>query len=254
MPPPTATGCVWITGASSGIGEALARRLAAQGYRVAVSARSGEALQTLATQAAGGRIRPFAVDVADCAAIAATVSAIEQVCGPIHSAVLNAGTYRPMTVDDFDAVEAQRQIAVNLGGAVNSLAPLLAGMLQRGHGHIVLVASLTSRFGLPRAGVYGATKAAIVNLAQSLRAECHGRGVVVQIVNPGFVRTPLTDRNDFPMPFLVPLERAAERIAKGMTGDRFEIAFPWQMALATGVLRALPDAAALALTRRMVRR
>jgi len=254
MPPPTEAGCVWITGASSGIGEALAMHLAAQGYRIAASARSAEALRAMAAQALEGRIRPFALDVADREAVAAAVPAIEQACGPIHTAVLNAGTYRPMTIDSFDAVEAQRQIVVNLGGAVNALAPLLAGMLQRQRGHIVLVASLTSRFGLPRAGVYGATKAALVNLGQSLRAECAGRGVVVQVVNPGFVRTPLTDRNDFAMPFLVPVERAAEIMAKAMAGDRFEVAFPWQMALATALLRALPASAAFALTQRLVRR
>lgn len=254
LPPATMPGCVWVTGASSGIGQAVALELARRGYRVAASARGAEQLEELSAQAASGAIAAFPLDVTDGAAVSAAVRAIENGCGPILGAVLCAGTYRAVAAGDFDAQEALRQIDVNLGGVVHALEPLLPGMFGRGHGHVAIVASLTSRFGLPRAGVYGATKAALVNLAQALRAECGERGVTVQVINPGFVRTPLTDRNDFAMPFLVPVGRAAQIIADGLAGDRFEIAFPWQMSLATRLLAMLPHRLAFALTRRMVRR
>ena len=254
LPPPATTGCVWITGASSGIGQALALELARRGYRVAASARGADELAELSARAAVGKIAAFPLDVTDHAAVAATVRAIEERFGPILGAVLCAGTYRPVGAVDFDAREAVRQIDVNLGGVVHALAPLLPAMLGRGEGHIAIVASLTSRFGLPQAGVYGATKAGLVNLAQALRAECRGRGVTVQVVNPGFVRTPLTERNDFAMPFLLPATRAAQIMADGLAGDRFEIAFPWQMSWAMRLLSMLPHSLAFALTSRLVRR
>lgn len=250
---PGSNGCVWITGASSGIGEALALHLARNGHRVAISARHGDTLEAVAARAPAGSITGFPVDVTDAGALSATVAAVERAMGPIRCAVLCAGTYKPTAAARFDAAEGRRQIDVNLVGTLNTLDPLLATMLDRGEGHIAIVASLTSRFGLPQAGVYGATKAALVNLAQALRVECRPRGVTIQVVNPGFVRTPLTDRNDFPMPFLVPVERAAAIIARGLAGDRFEIAFPWQMAWATRLLAMLPYRLAFALTRRMVR-
>ena len=252
LPPPGTPGCIWITGASSGIGAAVALELARRGYRIAASARGEDGLRELAAQAGHGAIAGFPLDVTDHEAVLATAQDIEQQCGPILGALLCAGTYQPISAQDFDARAADKQIAVNLGGVVHALEPLLGAMLGRGQGHIAIVASLTSRFGLPRAGVYGATKAALVNLAQALRAECRGRGVTVQVVNPGFVKTPLTDQNDFPMPFLVTVERAAAIVADGMARDRFEIAFPWQMSRATGLLACLPQRLAFALTSRMV--
>ncbi|MBC6441485.1 MAG: SDR family NAD(P)-dependent oxidoreductase [Rhodospirillales bacterium] len=244
--------CVWVTGASSGIGEALAKRLAADGYVVAVSARNADALAALADTPRLGRIVPFPLDVTDAAKVAETVEEIERHCGELHTAVLNAGTYQSMAATAFSADEARRQIDVNLGGIVNALEPLLERMCARQRGHIALVGSLTSRFGLPNAGVYGATKAALVNLAEALRVECARDGITIQIVNPGFVKTPLTDKNSFPMPFLVPVDRAAGIIAERLHGDRFEVAFPWQMSCAMGLLGKLPRFLAFAVTRRMV--
>ncbi len=254
LPPPTTSGCIWITGASSGIGAAVALELSRRGYRIAASARGEEGLRDLASRAGPGPVSCFPLDVTDHDAVLATARAIEQADGPILGALLCAGTYKPIAAQGFDAREAEKQIAVNFAGVVHALEPLLETMLERGQGHIAIVASLTSRFGLPRAGVYGATKAALVNLAQALRAECRGQGVTVQVINPGFVKTPLTDKNDFPMPFLVPAERAARIVADGMAGNSFEIAFPWQISWATALLARLPRRLAFALTSRMVDR
>ena len=254
LPAPSTTGCVWITGASSGIGAALALELVGRGYRVAASARDARDLEALAAQAPRGAIASFPLDVTNHAAVLETAAAIEAGCGTILGAVFCAGTFRPIAADGFDAMAADKQVAVNLGGVLHPLEPLLATMLARGSGHIAIVASLTSHFGLPGAGVYGATKAALVNLGEALHVECRERGVTVQVVNPGFVDTPLTARNDFPMPFLVPVGKAARIIAQGLGGDRFEIAFPWQMAWAMRLLALLPRRLAFAITRRMVRR
>ncbi len=245
--------CVWITGASSGIGAALAERLAGSGHHVAISARNRDDLDALARQSDGRRLHGFELDVTDGSAVSRMPAAIERKLGAIHTAVLCAGTYRPIPAEAFDAREARRQIDVNLTGVLNCIDPLLGIMLARGSGHIAIVASLTSRFGLPRAGVYGASKAALVNLAEALRVECAGRGVTIQIVNPGFVETPLTGQNAFDMPFLMPADEAARVMADGLETDRFEIAFPWQMDLATRLLRFLPRRLSFLATGRMVR-
>lgn len=246
------SGCVWITGASSGIGAALAGKLAGDGHDVAISARRQDDLDTLARERGDSLLHAYGLDVTDGNAVAQIAAAIEAERGVIHTAILCAGTYQPITADRFDSFEARRQVDVNLCGVMNCLDPLLRTMLARGSGHIAIVSSLTSRFGLPRACVYGGSKAALVNLAEALRTECQDQGVTIQIINPGFVETPLTRQNRFEMPFLVPVEQAASTIAKGLGTDRFEIAFPWQIDLATRFLRFLPRGLAFALTRRMV--
>jgi len=246
------SGCIWVTGASSGIGSEVAAKLAQDGHRVAISARNGASLCELAQNHRTMNLHAFELDATDGNAVAQTAAAIEAELGEIHTAILCAGTYKPISAGAFDAMEARRQFDVNIGGALNCLDPLLATMLARGSGHIAIVSSLTSRFGLPNAGVYGASKAGLVNLAEALRVECEAKGVTIQVINPGFVETPLTDQNTFDMPFLVPVDQAATTIVAGLATDRFEIAFPWQMDLATRLLRFLPRRLAFALTRRMV--
>ena len=252
---PLPEGIDWITGASSGIGRALALRMARAGRRVAVSARGEAALEALAAVAAAlpGAILPLPLDVTDAGACRAAVARIEREQGPLAVAVFCAGTHRPTPAGSL-AVEDVRALAeVNLLGTVNCLVPVVAAMRPRRSGRLAVVASLTAKRGLPTAAAYGMTKAGLVNLCEALRPELQAEGIVLQVVNPGFVKTPLTDRNDFPMPFLMPVERAAEAVWRGLRSRRFEIAFPWQMALATGLLRRLPNRVALALTRRMVR-
>ena len=240
----------WVTGASSGIGEALARRLARDGARVAVSARGVAALETLAA-AAPGSLMPVPLDVVDPAACAAAVARIEAELGAIDLAVLNAGTHKPMSAADFSAATLRRLMEINLFGVAHCLEPVLARMAARRRGHIALVASVAGYGGLPTAVAYGPTKAALINMAESLRLDCERLGIKLQLVDPGFVKTPLTDRNDFPMPFLMPVEEAVDAFVAGLASDRFEIVFPRRFALLLKLLNMLPYGAYFAAVRRM---
>ncbi|MDX5374370.1 MAG: SDR family NAD(P)-dependent oxidoreductase [Gammaproteobacteria bacterium] len=244
------TRVAWVTGASGGIGRALSLRLAGQGWQVAASARGEEKLRDLAMEA-DGRVQVHPLDVTDAAASEATVAAIEQQHGPIELAVLNAGDYRPMPADAFDAELCQRLMAVNYLGVVHGLAALLPRMRARGRGEILIMASVAGYRGLPLAAPYGATKAALISLAESLRAELGRSGVVIRVVNPGFVRTDLTAQNAFRMPALMPVEDAAEAIVAAIGGRGFEITFPRRFTYVLKLLRMLPYALYFPLIRRM---
>jgi len=231
-------GVVWITGASSGIGRALALRLAQQGQRVVISARRADELAALAAAHPG--IAAWPLDVTDAGAVAAAVPAIEAAYGAIALAVLNAGTHEPTPARDFRAAAVRRLVEVNLMGVVHCLDAALAAMRARGSGHIAVVASVAGYRGLPTAAGYGATKAALINLCEALKPECDALGIKLQLVNPGFVETPLTERNPFPMPFLIPVERAIDRLLAGLAGGAFEITFPRRFAFILKLLRLLP--------------
>ncbi|MEQ9606029.1 MAG: SDR family NAD(P)-dependent oxidoreductase [Kiloniellaceae bacterium] len=247
------SGTVWITGASSGLGAALAGRLARDGQTVAVSARSAGKLDALAAQCAGpGSLHAVPLDIQDAEATCAAVARIEAELGPIGQAVLNAGTHQPVDPTALKVEDFRKLVEVNLMGTVNCLAAVLPPMLERRRGRIAIVASVSGYRGLPTAAAYGMTKAGLINLAEALRVELAPSGIVVQIVNPGFVRTPLTDRNPFPMPFLMEPEDAAEAFFKGLRSDRFEIAFPRRLVWIMKLLRCLPAPLAFAVTGRML--
>ncbi len=216
---------VWIIGASYGIGAALAERLAADGKEVWASARSADKLAALAEKHPG-RIHALPLDVTDKAAVRAALASIEAASGPPDAVVLNAGTHQPVAAKDFTTDGLRQVMELNVFGTANGIETVLPGMLRRDAGRIAVVASVAGYNGLPTSAYYGASKAALINLVESLRFDLRRTGVVLQLVNPGFVKTPLTDRNDFAMPFLIPAEAAAAAIARGLASDRFEIAFP----------------------------
>lgn len=244
----------WITGASSGIGAALARRLARAGWQVAASARRVDRLAALAEDAGEGpgRIVPVALDVTDARAVEDAVARIEHEVGPITQAVLNAGTHIPVRAEALRVEDFRRLVDLNLLGTVHCLAALVPRLIDRRAGRIAVVASVAGYRGLPTAAAYGMTKAGLINMAEALRVELAPKGVTLQIVNPGFVRTPLTERNEFEMPFLMEPDAAAEALFRGLQSDRFEIAFPRRFVVLMKLLRCLPAPLAFALTRRMV--
>lgn len=249
----SSAGIVWITGAGTGIGRALALRMAEAGWTLAVSARTSSDLESLAATHPE-RIHPYRLDVTDVAATAATAKAIANELGPIDLAILNAGTYHRTSATDFDLTKFASMVDLNITGTFNCLAAIIPTMIARQGGHIAVVSSVSGYVGLPGASGYGATKAALINLCESLKPELDAEGVRLQLINPGFVKTPLTDKNDFPMPFLIEVDQAVDHIMAGLTASRFEIAFPWQMALAMKSLRNVPHWLKFAVTRRMIRR
>lgn len=250
-----ATRTAWITGAGSGIGRALALRLAGDGWRVAVSARTAADLLQLAAEASemAGTIVPFPLDVRDEAAIRAAVAEMAERFGAIDRVVLNAGTHIPMGLADFASGPARTLMEVNYMGVVNGLAAVLPYLTRQGWGQVAVVSSVAGYGGLPTAAAYGPTKAALINLCESLRPECERAGIDLRLICPGFVDTPLTRRNDFPMPALVGAEDAAAAIVRGLDGRRFETAFPWGFTRFLKLLRLLPYRLYFALSGRLVR-
>ncbi|MGI9451734.1 MAG: SDR family NAD(P)-dependent oxidoreductase [Geminicoccaceae bacterium] len=233
---------VWITGASSGIGRALALHMASLGDRVAVSARGEAELQALAREAEGspGSIHVHPLDVTDAVDCEAIVQEITRDLGDIELAVLNAGTHHPVQADDFRAIDLEALVDINLLGTGNCLEPLLKRMIPARRGHIAIVASVAGYRGLPTSAYYGATKAAQINMAEALKFDLDRYGIKLQLVNPGFVKTPLTDQNDFSMPFLIGAETAAARVASGFERNGFEITFPRRFTFLMKLLRLLP--------------
>ena len=220
---------IWITGASSGIGRALALRLAKAGNRVIVSARRTEPLDQLAEWEAG--ILALPMDVADSNCVDQVKERLQQLLEgqPLHRVILNAGTCEYFDVDSPDWTMFERVMQVNFFGALNCLSiamPLLVSDKQGIRGHIVAVASQASRAAFPRAEAYGASKAALTYLLQSLSVDLDQRSIDISIVQPGFVDTDMTAVNDFPMPFLMSIEQAAEIIEEEMYKRKTFIRFP----------------------------
>jgi NAD(P)-dependent dehydrogenase (short-subunit alcohol dehydrogenase family) len=235
-------GVAWITGASSGIGRELALTMARRGYIVAATARNLEALEALERESRGmtGAIRPFAGDVTDPVAMAATVTDIERHLGPVRLAVFNAGVYIPTHGEALDLGDFGKTIDVNLLGTINGLVPAVERMKTNGCGHVVFVASVSGYSGLPAASAYGATKAALINMAESLSFDFEKMNIRIQVVNPGFVDTPATRKNDFDMPALVPAEKAVDEIIRGIEQGGFETTFPRRFTYMLKLLRMLP--------------
>jgi NAD(P)-dependent dehydrogenase (short-subunit alcohol dehydrogenase family) len=229
---------VWLIGASSGIGEATARALHAAGAQVVVSARNAVALDAWAAKHPGSAA--LALDVTDAAAVADAARAL-LASGGIDLVMYCAGHYREMRADAFDLAEIQRHWRVNFDGALYVLDALLPVLRRQGRGHISVVSSVAGFRGLPKSLAYGPTKAALINLAETLYLDLRHEGVGVSVVNPGFVETPLTAHNDFHMPGLITPDQAAQAILRGWAAGKFEIDFPKRFTFWMRLLRLLPS-------------
>jgi NAD(P)-dependent dehydrogenase (short-subunit alcohol dehydrogenase family) len=247
-------GVAWITGASSGIGAAVALELARRGWTVAVTARRLELLEALALRAGGlpGRIVAHAADIGEDASIRSVVEGIESVHGPIALAFLNAGVAPKSDGGLIDVAAFEHAFSVNLLGVVRGAAAVLARMAVRGQGQIAVNASLAGYRGMPGPAAYGASKAAAIHFCEALRFDCDRIGVRLQLVNHGFIDTPMTQQNRFPMPLLMAPDKAAKRIVDGFERDGFEIAFPRRLAWTLRGLRFLPYPAYFRTVRRLV--
>lgn len=238
---------VWLIGASSGIGEATAKLLMARGARVALTSRSRDALTALADMHA--LVAP--ADVTDRASLQAAFNTICTRFGGIDVAIINAGTHQPVRAWELDAEAAEKMVQVNLIGAMNVSALLAPYFTQRGSGRLAITASVAGYGGLPSGLVYGATKAALINFTETLYLDLAPRGVAIHLINPGFVKTPLTDLNDFKMPALIEADEAAREILFGIERGAFEIHFPKRFTRVMKLLNLLPYRAYFPLVHRI---
>lgn len=235
----------WLIGASAGIGRHLALSLAEEGATLVVSARNEAALAQLLVEMENARgVAPLSgdheaipLDVSTRASVSEAFSRVGHIDGMIYC----AGAYEPMSARQPDLDSLETIVEVNLIGVLRILAHCVPTLCQQNAGHVVLVGSISGYRGLPNAWGYGATKAAMIHLAENLRCDLLGTDIHVQVCNPGFVSTRLTEKNAFDMPFIMSPEAAARRIVKGMKRKhKFEIAFPWAMVTLLKCLTILP--------------
>lgn len=226
----------WLVGASEGLGRAVAERLSAAGARLVLSARSEERLQALAAELPGpAEVR--AVDVSDRAALEAAATEIGEVDGLVYLAAV----YWPMASQDWDNAQNEAMADINFTGAMRTVGAVLPGMVARGKGHVVLTGSLSGFRGLPGAVGYGASKAAVMYMGEAMYADLRGTGIDVQLINPGFIKTRLTDKNSFTMPFIMEPDEAARRFVDHMKTSRFKCNFPWGFGALFRLSQFLPD-------------
>lgn len=211
----------WLVGASEGLGRALAEKLSRYGVELILSARNREALEALA-ESLPGRARAVPVDVSDDASVAEAAKAVGQIDGVVYL----AGVYWPQPAQAWQADEVTRMCDINFTGCARVLGQVVPDFVARDTGHVVITGSLSGFRGLPGAIGYAASKAGVMALAESMHCDLRRTGVSVQVANPGFIRTRLTDKNDFAMPFLMEPEEAARIMVEFMGTDRFKLSFP----------------------------
>ena len=231
---------IWILGASSGIGAALAKELASSGAIIALSARRADKLNELRATLAGEGHIVAPLDVADHASIQNAQSEILKSFPQIDSALFMAAMYSPHDGKTKKIERIHEMLHVNLGGAFNMVDVVKPQFESQGHGQIVICASVAGYRGLPTGQPYCAAKAALLNLSESLKVELEPKNIDVKVICPGFVKTPLTDKNDFPMPMIIEAEDAAIAIKKGLCSRAFEIHFPKRFTYIMKFLHILP--------------
>lgn len=225
----------WLVGASEGLGRELARKLSVEGAHLVLSARNAERLESLVAELPNARAVPL--DVTDTDAVRRAAADV----GAIDGVIYNAGAYDPMRATEWDSEAALAMLDVNFTGAMRVLGEVMPQLVGRGRGDVTLIGSLAGYRGLPAAVGYGASKAALISLAETMRFDLKGTGVVVRIVNPGFIKTRLTQKNSFSMPMLMEPEDAATRVMAAMRKRRFRTDFPAPFSWAIRSLSYLPD-------------
>jgi short-subunit dehydrogenase len=232
-----------ITGASSGIGWAVARLLASKKCKVGLIARRQEKLEELAglIRQEGGTAAVAVADVSNRQQTLAAIEAIRNQLGPVDLLFANSGVGRPTPLEPLEMDKVENMIRVNIFGVIYAIEGVLPEMLQRGKGHLAAVSSLASYKGFPGESGYCASKAFINVYMEGLRIQLRNRGIAVTTICPGFVKTAMTDVNEFPMPWLMSAEKAARKIVRALARRRKVYNFPWQTTLLTRFTRWLPD-------------
>ncbi len=226
----------WLVGASEGLGRALAQQMSAAGVELVVSARSAERLEELVAELPGPA-RGVSVDVSSLTSVRAAAEAV----GEVDGVVFLAGVYWPTEAKDWDPEQVEAMCDVNFTGAARVMGVVVPGMVARGQGHVVLTGSLSGFRGLPGSIGYSASKAGVMALAEAMYCDLRGSGVRVQLANPGFIKTRLTAKNDFTMPFLMEAEEAARAMFAHMGTDRFKVSFPTLFSWLFRGSQVLPD-------------
>ncbi len=236
--PPWPVARVWIIGASTGIGAATAKALLALGARVALSARSEDKLADVAGNSAAAVVLPL--DFTDTGAVTAAWRQLQAQWQGVDLVLIVAGTHQEIRAWEVTEQNSRALLETNLHGVINTVSVVVPGLLAQGHGALGIVASVAGYRGLPKALVYGASKAALINFTETLYLDLHPKGLGVYLVMPGFVKTPLTARNEFTMPNLISAEEAADEIIAGLRAGGFEIHFPKAFTRKLKFLRLLP--------------
>ncbi|WP_299027481.1 SDR family NAD(P)-dependent oxidoreductase [uncultured Sulfitobacter sp.] len=226
----------WLVGASDGLGAALAHKLSSAGAEVILSARSEDKLRALA-ESLPGKARVVSVDVSDAQSVSEAAKAVGEIDGVVHL----AGVYWPFGAKDWNAEQANAMADINFTGLMRVMGEVVPAMVAKDDGHIVITSSLTGFRGLPRSIGYTASKAATMSLAECMYADLRNSGVKVQVVNPGFIKTQLTDKNDFKMPFIMEPEDAAREVFEHMNTDKFKKSFPFAFSMLFRGSQFLPD-------------
>jgi len=245
---------IWITGASSGIGAEVATLYAQAGHTVFASARNADVLAAMeqASNGYSGSVIAVPLDVTQNDSVLSAFEQITKADKRLDLVILNAGYYEPVEFSDLSLEHFEKTYDVNLRGVVRCLLPTLKYFSTHKHGHIAIVSSVSGFRGLPKAAAYGSSKAALINMAESLKPECNAHSIKLSLINPGFVKSKLTDQNEFNMPFIMETSDAAKRIVNGLERSAFELTFPKRFTYWFKLLRILPYRLYFVVTKKLI--
>ena len=231
---------VWITGGGTGIGKELAKRFSEKNFNVVVSGRRIRKLNDV-KKYSPYNIFPIMLDVANPKKCKDVSKIILKKFGFIDIIILNAATYNPGSLDVLEPEKIKKILDINILGPINCFAPVLEDMKKKNKGHLIFMSSPAGFRGLPGAGIYGVTKSALTFLAETLKIEYDKFKIKVQVIHPGFIKTPMTDKNTFQMPFLMNAEKASEIIFKKIFSNTFEISFPKRLIIPMKIIKLIPS-------------
>ena len=243
---------IWITGASTGIGKAVAEKFSKEGWKVAISARREELLKNIAQD---NNIFDYPLDVTDEKKVGEVFKKIIEDFKNIDLCIFGAGTYEPKLEKEISQEQIRKTMEVNFFGVVNCIKTVEEYFKNKKNGHISIVSSIAGYRGLPNSSGYGPSKAALSNLAESLYFDFKKHNVRISLISPGFIKTPMTDKNKFRMPFIKSPEFAADKIYNGLVkSNAFEITFPKQLTIIFKFFKILPNRIYLFLIKKLVKR